>query len=179
MKTKTLDKLQYVFPIIVLVLFCSQLAWDYYHDGVPTHYLLHDPNLPGFSNWWGLITIPLGAFFLIYRIRKRIHAKGWQLVPYNSRLLFILGLLVAITIAVGFNLEWAYLHYVAFALIGSSFFIPLYKSEFLLGFTLGLVFSFGSILPVIIGAVYAIIFAICYLVIRKGIIWLLYRPEKV
>jgi len=178
MTTKTLDKLQYILPIITLVLFCVLLGWDYYHDGIPTHYLLHDPNLPGFSNWWGLLSIPLVTVLLIYRVRKRLQKKNWQLVPYESRLLFASGLLIAIIFSIGFNQDWGYLHYFAMALIVISLVIPLYRSEFILGFILGMIFTFGSVLPIIIGLVYAILFALCYLVIRKGFTWLVHRPKK-
>ncbi|NER15720.1 hypothetical protein [Spongiivirga citrea] len=179
MKTKTLDKLQYILPLVVLILFSCQLAWDYHHDGIPRHYLLHDPNLPSFSNWWGLLTVPLVSFFLIYRSRQRIHKNNWQLVPYESRLLFILGLIVAVSFSIGFNQDWAYLHYFALSLIVASLFIPLYKSEFLVGFIIGMVFTFGAVLPIIIGIVYAALFALCYLVIRKGMTWLVRKPEKI
>jgi hypothetical protein len=42
----------------------SLLAWQYTHEGVPSHYLFQRADLPELSNWWGVLVftiIDLGA----------------------------------------------------------------------------------------------------------------------
>ena len=64
-----------LFTAIVTLLSWVHLAWDYFHGGIPTHYLLHRKDLPGISNWWGGIVIPLLTWFLLYRIKRRVYDK--------------------------------------------------------------------------------------------------------
>ncbi|MFT4567067.1 MAG: hypothetical protein ACI9FN_002031 [Saprospiraceae bacterium] len=53
MNTKILQKSDwYIISIIAFVIW-TVLIWDYFHGGVPSHYLLHDKDMPSIANWWG------------------------------------------------------------------------------------------------------------------------------
>jgi hypothetical protein len=43
---------------IVVILMAIHLTWDYFNGGVTVHYILANEDLPGISNWWGLLTVP-------------------------------------------------------------------------------------------------------------------------
>ena len=53
-----------------------------------------------------------------------------------------------------------------------AIFIPIFKSEYFLGFVLGLTYTFGGALPIIIGLVLVTAFYIIYKFIRPVFIWI-------
>jgi hypothetical protein len=53
-----------------------------------------------------------------------------------------------------------------------SFFVQLYLPEYLLGFVIGMAYTFGVILPVGIGILLTLIFTITYKFVRTGILYL-------
>lgn len=168
MNTTLTLKNRILFTAIVTLLIWMHLAWDYFHDGVPTHYLLHRKDLPGISNWWGGIAIPLLTWFLLYRIKKRIYnidtngdPKNLNNVLYAFLGAFLFGVLVSFFFTIGSEVPG----YMIIGLFILSFFIPLYRAEHLLGFVLGMAYTFGGILPIIFGSIFVLVFAIDYLAI--------------
>ncbi|HOY13023.1 MAG TPA: hypothetical protein PLY70_07780 [Saprospiraceae bacterium] len=155
----------------ITVFILSILMWDYFHGGVPSHHLLANENLPEISNWWGVITLPLFSYFLLMRMKKRLNNedqnKNLFLLP------FFFSLLYAITLAVSFstgNTKISSLLFQSIPLI--ALFFPIYLSEYLLGFIIGLVYTFGGVLPIIIGGVIAIISYIIYNYLRSFILFI-------
>ena len=63
-----------------------------------------------------------------------------------------------------------FLDNVLYILIVLSFFIPLYYSEFMLGFILGMTYTFGAILPTVFILVIAVIGLVTYRYIRPIIL---------
>ena len=158
-------RLRILLTFIVTLLVWSHLAWDYFHGGVPTHYLLHDDRLPGIPNWWGGVLLPFFTWFLLYRIHKRIQG-GEMLVASESLpkvvLRFLEAVLVAVAIAVCFMHGIEVTDYIMGSLFILAFFFPLYKSEYLLGWVLGASYTFGAIIPMGFGSLLALIFFIFY-----------------
>ena len=135
----------------------SLLAWNHYHGGVPSHHILAREDLPSFSNWWGGILIPMLTWFLTFRIQKRlireannavteVQQKVW--LPFFAALLF--GILLSVSFALRVSGLPGYMMLSVFAL---ALFFPVYRSEYLLGFILGLVYTFGGVLPILIGSI--------------------------
>jgi hypothetical protein len=153
----------------VLAIFLYSLSiqlWDYFHDGVPSHHFLANKNLPRVSNWWGTITLPLAFAFLFYRIQLRefthsdaIDKKRIKDLILHFALAFLYALIIAIAFSTGNPSISSFFFFGIFAL---GLFFPLYKSEFCLGFILGLSYTFGGVLPLVICLVLAII---CFLLI--------------
>lgn len=163
-----------VFTAIVTLLICASLAWDYFHDGVPTHYLLHSKDLPGFSNWWGIVLIPAVTLYLLQRIRKRLtnnRTENLKQVIYRFLAALGFGIVLSILFLLGSDLPGIMM----IGVIILSFFIRLYLPEYILGNILGLVYTFGGVLPVIISLVLLSIFVITYSGIRKGILLIVAR----
>lgn len=163
---------------LVTALVWAHLGWDYFHEGVQTHYILISENQPGISNWWGGIIIPLLTWFLFYLIQKRIDEnkisdtkKNWITIFNRFFGAILFGIILSYLFTNGFFKSDSNIP--AFMMLGVSvlsFFIPLYKPEYLLGFVLGMTYTFGPILPIGIGIVLMITFAITYRFIRSAII---------
>lgn len=161
MKTMLTFKNRLLFTGVVSILMWAFLAWDHFHGGVPTHYILHNDDYPGFSNWWGAITIPLVTWGLLHLINRRVHN---QEKDQTSSILygFIGHLVFAVVLSYFFITGSDMPGYLALGHIALSFFIPLYRAECLLGYILGMVFIFGSILPLLFAIFLWIIFTITY-----------------
>ena len=181
MNIKLTLKNRIIFTAIVTLLIWTNLAWDYFHDGVPTHYLLHRKDLPGISNWWGGIAIPLLTWFLLYRIKRRTYDKGINEASNTSKRVtygFIGALLIGILMSFFFTIGTDVPGYMIIGLFILSFFIPIYRAEHLLGFVLGIVYTFGGILPILFGSIFVLIFAIDYLAIRSFILYLISKTSS-
>ena len=163
-----------LFTGIVTLLVWVNLIWDYLHEGVPTHHVLHREDLPGISNWWGGIAVPLFTWFLLNRIAKRVNNNKTAdtnklnnpISGFWGALLF--GIILSFFFTIGSNIPG----YMMIGVMLISFFIPLYKAEFLLGFIIGMTYTFGGILPIGIGILLMIIFTITYKFVRTGMLYL-------
>ena len=153
----------------------SLLAWNHYHGGVPSHHLLAREDLPAISNWWGGILIPLLTWFLLFRIQKRIIRSNGEKTKVSSSLIFyrfagslFFGILLSAFFTFGYTDIPGYMLIGLFVL---ALFIPIYRAECLLGFVLGMTFTFGAVLPTGIGSLLALVCALLYLCVRPMIIY--------
>jgi hypothetical protein len=157
-----------VFTVVLTVLVLAWLIWDYYHGGVPVHHLLHRDDLPGFSNWWGVLLLPVLSWFLLYRIQKRDKLKEKE---RNNKSTAFYGFIGALFTGIFFSILFSYgfenvLGYFMLVLLSIGLFLPTYRSEYLLGFILGMTYIFGSVLSTIIGSVLALAGLLMHEVIR-------------
>ncbi len=162
-------RLRIVITLIVSFLIWGHLAWDHFHGGIPSHFLLHNKDLPGIPNWWGGIVLPFFTWLLLYRIHKRIDSADTSLATQNLRstvLPFISAASVSIVIAVCFSNSIEVTDYIMGSIFILAFFLPLYKSEYLLGWVLGAAFTFGAIIPMAFGSLLALVFFGCYKIPR-------------
>jgi len=162
-----MEKLSIKLRIVITALFSiavtGVLFWEYTHGGVAKHYILHSDDMPGVSNWWGLIIIPLFTWIVSSFIR--INANNSFSIQYRNILIRVLVLfLIGCSISYIFIVypESNFPLYITSALVIISFFIPVYKAEYLLGYVLGTFFIFGTFIPVIAGSILWILFYIFY-----------------
>lgn len=140
---------------------------EHYNGGVATHHLLARKDLPGISNWWGLLTVPLLAWAVstltILRKNKEVKSKQ-NLDEFNNKILkrFIAALLFGIVASMlwEFKLGNVLQYFILFPIL-IALFTPVHLPEFLLGFVLGMMYTFGGISPIIIGLV---LLTICFLI---------------
>lgn len=144
----------------------GHLVWDYFHGGIPTHYLLQDDNLPGIPNWVGGIVLPFFTWFLLYRIHKRIDTSPSKVQLRTVAYQFIAALLVAATISVCFTMGIDVIDYIMLGILALACILPLYRSEYLLGWVVGSSFTFGAVIPIIFGSLLALICYILYKTVR-------------
>ena len=135
------------------------LGWEYTHGGVPSHHLLNQADMPAISNWWGLLVVPLLVWFLVGRIQRR----GATLVQSGSRerfrtlaqARFGAALLWGGALALAFALGHPSVTFIFLSAFVAGLLFHVYRSEYVLGFALGLTFTFGAVLPVLIASVIA------------------------
>lgn len=175
LKKKLTLKFRLIFTGIVTLLVGLHLAWDYFHGGVPSHHLLNNEDLSAISNWWGVLILPVFTWFLLSQIKKRGNpAKGpdrfdsWLAIRcgFFSTLLF--GLALSYFFTIGSDIPGNMM----LGLLAISFVIPIHRPEYLLGFILGMFYTFGVILLVTIGTVLWLLFTVYYKLIRRGVLFL-------
>ncbi|MDO5971277.1 hypothetical protein Q4Q35_15825 [Flavivirga aquimarina] len=154
--------------LVVFILASVFILWEHFNGGVITHHLLAREDLPGISNFWGLLSIPLLTWLIMSLINKRrdkiIKSEPTNLENYDSKILK--GFLVALLFGIIASLLWEFnfsssLQYFILAPIIIAFFKPVHLPEYLLGFVIGMLFTFGGILPIIIGIV---LLVLCFLI---------------
>ncbi|WP_207431472.1 hypothetical protein [Sabulibacter ruber] len=160
---------------IVTVFVLSLLICEHFHGGVASHHILQQQNLPAISNWWNGLILPTLTWFLIDKTEKRIGKQSSQGQPTNNLQrqalrLFITGLGLGVLIATSFtNGYTAFLDNVPYIILVLSLIIPIYYAEFILGFILGMTYTFGAILPTFFILILAAIGILTYGFIRPVI----------
>lgn len=170
-----------IFTGLVTILIWSHLAWDYFHDGVPTHHLFHSADFPGMSNWWGGIALPFITWFLLYRVQKRMNENENSNTDHNLTQVvyrFSGALIFGIVLSILFTLGSDAPGYMMIGIIVLSFFIPLFRAEYLLGYILGLAYTFGAIIPIVLGSILATLFFIAYKFVRAGMLFIMSKIKR-
>jgi len=158
-------------PFVGLVTFLVvlHLIWDYFHNGIPTHYLLAREDLPGISNWWGLLTIPVSSYILIHIANRQYKKRTLKNIATITNG-FIAGLIFGITISLLWELKQVHiLRYTICLPFLISFFKPVHLPGNLLGFILGATYTFGGILPIFIGLVLLTLSFLIWVIFRRVI----------
>ena len=156
--------------IMLAAIACAaQVGWQFFNGGVVSHHLLHRENLPAISNWWSLITVPALCWFLTGQIIKRLENT---IPPQQNRLKTLIlwgfagSFALGAALATAFTINQTSVASALFqAMFVSALFLPLYRAEFLLGFVLAMMFTFGAVLPTLIGSVIVAVSALLHLLI--------------
>lgn len=151
--------------IIGVLLFTSVcILWEYSNGGVITHHLLAREDLPGISNWWGLLTVPILTWICLSITSKRLEKSKETQKSILNRFLaaLIFGTIASLLWELDFDEILRFYILLPFFI---ALFKPLYLPEYLLGFVIGMVFTFGGILPILVGTV---ILIGCYLVYKTA-----------
>ncbi|WP_343485941.1 hypothetical protein [Allomuricauda sp. d1] len=144
-----------IITLVITVLVWAHVLWDYTHGGIPVHYLFMNENMPPFPNWLGAIILPFFTWVLLYRIHKRVDAPDAKDTFRLAISRFFTALVVAGSIAICFELGIEIPGFVLLGILGLGVALPLYKSEFLLGWVLGLSYTFGAMIPMLFAIVLA------------------------
>ena len=140
------------FGLVILAL----ILREYFSGGVITHHLLAQEDLPGISNWWGLFSVTLLALVTLWLVDRRLQQHpetkaGGVFRAFFGALLF--------GIAMGLLWEFSLVELLSKAIwlpLLIALFLPVYRPEYLLGFVVGMAYTFGGILPIGIGLVLVI-----------------------
>jgi hypothetical protein len=155
--------------IAVALFMVVLLGWQHLHGGVPAHHLLAREDLPAVSNWWGLLTLPVLAWFLLGRIERR--REGGQGGTRAMAAAFIASLLYGFTLALCFVAGKPEVSDImAQGVFVIALFHPVYRAECVLGFVIGMSVFLGAILPMIAALVFAAVGALLYHAVR--FVWL-------
>ena len=173
MNNTTFLKIRIYITFIISIGIWGLLAWNYFHGGIPRHLILAREDLPEISNAWGAIILPLLTWFVGFRVQKRENLESkFSKIPSNVLYGFAGGLAFGFAIAIVFALRYHGIPgYLLLVILVLALFYPVYKVECLLGFVLGMTFTFGAILPTAVGSILAIISFFIYKVIRSGLLY--------
>jgi hypothetical protein len=157
-------KIRVYMVVVVTIAIESLLTWNYLHDGIPRHHILADKDLPEISNAWGGVLLPLLAWFLTWRIQKRTEINI-RPIAYA----FVCSLLYGTAMVVSFSLGYPDVTgYMMMGIFVLALFFPVFRSEYLLGYVLGMTFTFGAVLPTGVGTILCGITAVLYLGVRRA-----------
>jgi hypothetical protein len=156
---------RWLLPLGSLGLVALQLLWEHFHGGVVSHNLLNRADLPAISNRWGLLTLPVLAWFAVWRAEKEGRS------PRAFTLGFLVGLLFGIGIAALFR---ANLHDLILYVLGAAVLfglaLPAYRLECVLGFFVGAMFVFGGVLPLLPAAPIVLVSILFRVVVWRGML---------
>ena len=148
------------------------LGWEALHGGIVSHHLLQRGDLPGLSNAWGLLVLPVLAAWAAGRLPPPSAGRGaWAPVLIG----FALPLLLGGALSLAFSLKLQLLtEIVFFTLLLLAVLLPAHRRECLLGFVLGMSWTFGAVLPTLIGGVIAALSWLVRGIARRA--WRVVRP---
>ncbi|GHA78923.1 hypothetical protein [Cognatilysobacter bugurensis] len=157
-RTRAPAALRIGFTTLIALAEAAHLAWEHLHGGIVSHHLLNDPSLPALWNGWGLLVLPSLAWFASSRAFDRTGGR-WRLHgPFALRLLS--GVLAGLALSMAFSFGREDIAgAVLVGLLASALVVRLYRIECLLGFVLGMAFTFGALLPTLIGGFIALLSA--------------------
>lgn len=169
---------------LVLLAELAHLAWQHFNGGVVSHHILDRADLPAISNWWGAVLLPALTWFLTGRIGRRIasragHAGARTRVPSGIAAGFVAALAFGVVLSIAFSFDYASVSSTMFfGVLVLAMFLPLYRAECVLGFVLGMAFTFGVVLPTVIAALIAAIAAFFALCVHPALGWIVTRSKR-
>ncbi|MEW6998723.1 hypothetical protein AADZ86_13645 [Colwelliaceae bacterium BS250] len=174
MNEKQLSQIKWYFVGFITLTIWAMLIWQYVHDGVPIHHLLHRADLPGISNWWGGLLLPVLSWVLLGRIQTRIlksPPEKASLLAKQIAISFVITLFYGAMLSISFLNGYAEISSVMFpGILFFAIFFKVYREEFILGFILSMSITFGAVLSTTFGSLAAVSSAIVYFVVQ--FIWL-------
>lgn len=153
--------------LIALLAESVHLLWELQQGGILSHHLLARADLPAVSNAWGLLVLPALAAWAA----GRWTASRWPLWLLGFALPLLLGALLSAAFAMK---QDALTEAVFMLILLLALLLPAYRRESLLGFVLGMSWTFGAVLPLIVGGVVALLSWGLRAVLRSG--WRRLRP---
>ncbi|MBI3346990.1 MAG: hypothetical protein HY020_07235 [Burkholderiales bacterium] len=150
------------------------LGWEALHGGIVIHHLLQRADMPGLHNAWGLLIVPALAAWAAGRLpRPGAAPRAWWPVALGFALPLLLG--GALSLTFGLQAQAA-TEAVFFSLLLLSLLLPAHRPESLLGFVLGMSWTFGALIPTAVGAVIAVLSWLLRGLARRA--WRLARPVR-
>lgn len=164
-----------ILTTLVIAAEIGHLTWEHFHGGVRTHHFLQLAYMPGISNGWGLLLLPVLTWFLTGRIQQRSEEPAMPIIiGFVSA--FAFGIALSAAFMLGNENISAFLF---FTILLSAIVLPVYRAECVLAFMLGMTFTFGAILPTFIASVIAAISAAAHLFLYPALCcawnWLKHR----
>lgn len=168
--------------LFTLLYAAVHLTYEHFSGGVQSHHLLNRADLPAISNWFGLVTLPALGGLLGLRVHRGLKTVGQLRIPRFLWVGLIGALFYGAALAVFFELGVPSVSSgLFFGLFLIGIILPIYRVEFVLGFVVGMTFTFGAVLPTLIAAVIAIFSFLSRLILRAIIsAWRsVFRPSGV
>lgn len=179
MNEQQAKRIRIYLTVAVLLAEIGHLAWEHFHGGIASHHFLNRADMPAVSNGWGLLLLPAISWFLGGIALRRsiataaaatINAPGGQAEAAGlARGVFVgffAGLLFGASLAATFSLGYQDVTSILFfGMLLLALVFRVYRAECVLGFVLGMTFTFGAILPALVASVTAVISAVAHWVL--------------
>lgn len=170
MEKQQLKKFKLLFTSVITITIWSMLIWQFTHDGVPSHYLFQNPELPELSNWWGGIILPALSWLALSRVEKTLlNLPSEQVVLHVRKVTvhFIVSLAYGAMLSFAFLYGYSSIASVMFpGILFFAIFFQVFRAEFVLGFILSMSITFGAVLSLMFGAIIAIAAFIVYSIVH-------------
>ncbi len=145
-----------ILTILISLSIWGLLLWRHFDTGVPAHHLLHNPELPRISDWFGGLLLPVLAWFLLGLTGRRLKATNAPKLDTA-----VIGLAAGLAVGAAMSVSFFTGHesitgYLFFSLLPLALLLPVYRPECLLGFILGMCVGFGVVLPTLFGGLMAL-----------------------
>ena len=188
MNKAQLPRLRLYFIGLVVLAEAIHISLEHFHGGVQSHHILHSADLPAFSNWWGLVLLPVLVWFLTCRTQRRIAfialAGGGKEAVLKQTLKVVAGFAVSMLFGILLSVSFirGYEDVASFLLLVMlllAALLPVYRAECVMGFVLGMTFTFGAVLPIIVGSIIAAASATLHLFVYANLmrLWTWVRPS--
>lgn len=152
------NRVSILIALAALALEVVHLAIEHLGGGVKSHHLLNRSDLPVFSNWWGLVVLPLLGWVLGMRIRHHAASSGRPGLSVGLWIGLAGSFLYGATLAASFMLGASTISAgLFFGLLALGAALPIYRAECIFGFVVGMTFTFGAVLPCLVAGVLALI----------------------
>lgn len=159
MKANSVSQHRLNFTISVAGFVALLLIGEALNGGVVTHYLLAREDMPGISNFWGLVTLPVLAWLLFPSNESNgaQSSEGWVGFSNATWLRFGGALAYGATMGAGFELGYDQVTSIMLMILFPiGVFYPLYRGELVVGFVMGMTYTFGGVIPVAAAGVVAL-----------------------
>lgn len=163
-----------LFTIGITLVLAMVLLYQHFHDGIPSHHFLARKDMPQVSNVWGILTIPVLTWLLLWRVDKRIFSSN-SVVEFPNDVIIGFAASLMFGIALGLSIQFGFKTFsgnVPVLLLVLALLFPTYRAEYFLGFVIGLTYFVGGVLPIVVGAVFLAVSALVYLYVRTFLLWI-------
>lgn len=175
MDEQSLSRVRIVGTACVAIAEWAFLAWQHLHGGVPSHHFLDRADIPAISNGWGALVLPCMTWFLLGRVQRRVALQAGASTR-GATIGFLGALCFGVLLSVFFTRGDDQVTGAMFeSLFLIALVIPNYRAEYLLGFVLGMAYTFGGVLPSVVGSILALVALVIHRYIRA---WLLFLERR-
>ncbi len=145
-------------PLAALAFAAAFVGFEYFNGGVKTHHFLARADLPGFSNWFALLVLPLLGVVLAFRAKSAKDGQASSLFSPTLAVGTVGSLAYGAALAASFHLGLEQVSLVLFlGLFFCSIAFPVYRAEYIFGFVVGMTVAFGSVIPLAFALFFATI----------------------
>lgn len=160
--------------LLIAVAELAHLAWEHFHGGIQSHHLLHRADLPSISNAWGVVFLPALAWIFSGRFLARAAKGSAKRVAAAFFGALVVGIALSTAFASGHEDVSSYIF---LGILLAGLILPVHRGEYVLGFVLGMTFTFGAVLPALAAAFVATVSAIAHCLIRPALGWVVSRAR--
>jgi hypothetical protein len=164
-----------LIPFAAFVFAVAHVGFEYFNGGVKTHHFLARADLPGFSNWLGLLVLPLLAIALTVRAKSQQGGQAGSILPPALAAGTAGSLAYGAALAASFHFGLEQVSLLLFlGLFLCSIALPVYRAEYIFGFVVGMTIVFGSVIPL----AFALVFGTISFALRRTAVFVLSALRK-